>query len=345
MTGLEPLTAAVYDVAVLDLDGVVYVGPTPCRGPPTTSRRRPGAGMRLAFVTNNASRPPAEVAAHLRELGRAGRGEDVVTSAQAAARLIAERVPAGAPGLRDRRGGLAQALEELGLEPVQDSRTDPAAVVSGYHPDLPWRTVIDGAILVRRGLPWVASNTDRRCRRRSAPVRATACWSTRSREFAGVEPGGGRQAGAAAVRGDPAPGRRRAAAGGRRPARHRHRGRRRAGLGQPAGDDRGDRARASWCRGRPAAGRPTSPPTWRLLARTAPRAAWRRRLGSSGGWRARRRRTASWSSTGDGRRDDWWRVVAAAAWAHLDATGDAAERGRTRASRSSVAPPDGPRQP
>jgi glycerol-1-phosphatase len=32
--------------------------------------------------------------------------------------------------------------------------------VSGYHPDLLWKIVIDGAILVRRGLPWVASNTD-----------------------------------------------------------------------------------------------------------------------------------------------------------------------------------------
>ena len=34
------------------------------------------------------------------------------------------------------------------------------AVVSGFHRDLRWSTVIAGAILVRDGLPWVASNTD-----------------------------------------------------------------------------------------------------------------------------------------------------------------------------------------
>jgi hypothetical protein len=33
-------------------------------------------------------------------------------------------------------------------------------VVSGFHRDLRWGTVVDGAILVRRGLPWVAANTD-----------------------------------------------------------------------------------------------------------------------------------------------------------------------------------------
>jgi hypothetical protein len=33
-------------------------------------------------------------------------------------------------------------------------------VVSGFSADLRWSTVIAGAILVRNGLPWVASNTD-----------------------------------------------------------------------------------------------------------------------------------------------------------------------------------------
>ena len=48
---------AAYDLAMLDLDGVVYVGPTRCRGG-RRSRRARAAGMRCAFITNNASRPP-----------------------------------------------------------------------------------------------------------------------------------------------------------------------------------------------------------------------------------------------------------------------------------------------
>ena len=49
------------------------------------------AGMRLAFVTNNASRTPDVVAQHLRDLGVPAADEDVVTSAQAAARLPSGR--------------------------------------------------------------------------------------------------------------------------------------------------------------------------------------------------------------------------------------------------------------
>ena len=87
--------AEIYDVALLDLDGVVYVGsgavPHAQRAL-TEGRRR---GMRLAFVTNNAARPPHVVAEHLRSIGVEASPNEVVTSAQAAARLLAEMLPAG----------------------------------------------------------------------------------------------------------------------------------------------------------------------------------------------------------------------------------------------------------
>ena len=42
-----------------------------------------------------------------------------------------------------------------------------------------------------------------------------------------------------------------------------------------------------------------------------------------GGWRGRRsRRDALRGRAATGTSDDWWRVVAAAAWGHLDGTGD-----------------------
>jgi HAD superfamily hydrolase (TIGR01450 family) len=149
-----------YDVAMLDLDGVVYIGPDAVPGVPEQLRAAAAAGMKLAYVTNNASRPPGVVAEHLTRLGIEVRAEDVVTSAQAAARLVAERVPAGSPVFVIGGEGLFVALAELGLVPVQQVDDVPVAVVSGFAPDLRWQTVIDGAILVRGGLPWVASNTD-----------------------------------------------------------------------------------------------------------------------------------------------------------------------------------------
>ena len=149
-----------YDVAMLDLDGVVYVGPDAVPGAPKHLAEARDAGLHLAYVTNNASRTPDKVAAHLRELGIDVEDGDVVTSAQAAARLLAEDLPAGSPVFVIGGEGLEVALVEEGLRPVQDVAEQPVAVVSGFHRDLRWSTVIAGAILVRDGLPWVASNTD-----------------------------------------------------------------------------------------------------------------------------------------------------------------------------------------
>ena len=97
----QPLSSA-YDVAVLDLDGVVYVGPDAVEGAPEALNRAQSGGMHLAFVTNNAARPPTVVGEQLRGLGVAARDEDVVTSAQAAARLLADQVPVERRGRRKR---------------------------------------------------------------------------------------------------------------------------------------------------------------------------------------------------------------------------------------------------
>jgi glycerol-1-phosphatase len=149
-----------YDLALLDLDGVVYIGPHAVEGAAERLAEAQAAGMHLAYVTNNASRPPRAVASHLTELGIPASETDVVTSAQAAARLLAEILEPGSAVFVIGGPGLFEALAEQDLRPVQSADEDPAAVVSGYNPDLSWRTLTDGAILVRDGLPWVASNTD-----------------------------------------------------------------------------------------------------------------------------------------------------------------------------------------
>ena len=122
---------------MLDLDGVVYVGADAVPGAPAHVAAARAAGMRVAFITNNASRPPDAVAEHLRELGVEADADDVVTSAQAAARVLAERLGAGRPGRgagrrgADRGGGRGRAGAGAA------SRTTPTAVVTGYGPDVP----------------------------------------------------------------------------------------------------------------------------------------------------------------------------------------------------------------
>src|SRR3954449_3322252 len=91
----RPLTD-LYDVALLDLDGVVYVGPDAVPGVPGALSAARRAGMRLAFVTNNAARPPDVVARHLTDLGVSAEPHEVVTSSQAAARYLADPLPRAA---------------------------------------------------------------------------------------------------------------------------------------------------------------------------------------------------------------------------------------------------------
>jgi glycerol-1-phosphatase len=155
----EPLDTA-YDVALLDLDGVVYLGGTPIPGAAEALRKADAAGMRLAYVTNNAFRTPAAIAALLRSFGVQATREDVVTSAQAAARLLAEHLPAGAPVLVVGGSGLRMALRERALRPVSTAIDKPAAVVQGYAPDISYAMLAEGALAVAAGALFVASNSD-----------------------------------------------------------------------------------------------------------------------------------------------------------------------------------------
>ena len=155
----EPLDTA-YDVALLDLDGVVYLGGTPIPGAAEALRKADAAGMRLAYVTNNAFRTPAAIAALLRSFGVQATREDVVTSAQAAARLLAEHLPAGAPVLVIGGSGLRMALRERALRPVSTAIDKPAAVVQGYAPDISYSMLAEGSLAVAAGALFVASNGD-----------------------------------------------------------------------------------------------------------------------------------------------------------------------------------------
>lgn len=154
-----PLGSA-YDLLMLDLDGVVYIGRRAVAEAPEHIARAREQGLHVAFVTNNASRTPETVAAHLTELGVEAVPADVVSSAQAAAHLLVGMVGPDAPVFLLGGEGLEQALEREGLVAVTRLEDDPRAVVTGYGPDVPWRRLMRGAVLIRDGLPWVASNTD-----------------------------------------------------------------------------------------------------------------------------------------------------------------------------------------
>jgi len=152
--------AAEYDVALLDLDGVVYNGPDAVPGAASALAAARQAGMRLAFVTNNASRSPSAIAEQLSRQGVPATSADVVTSAQAAATVIANRFPPGSPVLVAGAIGLRLALRERGLRPVSVAADRPVAVAQGYAPDMSYGLLAEAGVAVRDGAFFVATNSD-----------------------------------------------------------------------------------------------------------------------------------------------------------------------------------------
>ena len=146
-----------YDCLLLDLDGTVFRGHEPTEGAVDTLAAIDG---RVLYVTNNASRSPVEVAEHLQSIGFRAEPDDVVTSAQSAARLIAEQLPSGAKVLIIGTEALAAEVSNAGLEPVRSWSDEPVGVVQGHSPQTGWSDLAEAALAIRAGARWVAANVD-----------------------------------------------------------------------------------------------------------------------------------------------------------------------------------------
>jgi len=155
----RPLSQA-YDLALVDLDGVVYRGPVAIPHAADSLAAARAAGMGVVFITNNASREPGAVADQLDSLGIAAAADEVLTSAQAAAALLAAEVPAGAPVLVVGGVGLVTAVRDAGFALVTSADDAPVAVVQGFAPEVGWRELAEAAYAVQRGARHVVSNLD-----------------------------------------------------------------------------------------------------------------------------------------------------------------------------------------
>jgi glycerol-1-phosphatase len=148
-----------YDAALLDLDGVLYRGTEPIDGAAEAVRELRERGVGIAFVTNNSSRTPEQVAEKLRGLGIDARPEEVASSAMATADFLAAQSVGSAFVVGET--GIREALRKAGIE-VLDGEPDHAdVVVVGVDTDATYATLRTAALLVQRGSRLVATNADR----------------------------------------------------------------------------------------------------------------------------------------------------------------------------------------
>jgi HAD superfamily hydrolase (TIGR01450 family) len=111
------------------------------------------------FVTNNATRTPADVVAHLATAGVRARPNEVVTSAVATASMLVSRGTRTALVVGE--AALRSALTAAGIEVVDDGSTgSPDVVVVGLDRTATYGSLRGAAFAVERGAGLVATNAD-----------------------------------------------------------------------------------------------------------------------------------------------------------------------------------------
>lgn len=141
-----------------DLDGVVWRGDEPIPGAADGVAALRAAGLRVVFVTNNSSGTRAEYSAKLVACGVPAVAPDVLSSAMAAARLLAADLAPGTRVLACAGAGVREALEVAGFVAVDTAPAD--AVVVGWHRDFNFDGLTRAADAVRSGARFVATNVD-----------------------------------------------------------------------------------------------------------------------------------------------------------------------------------------
>ncbi|TMK81103.1 MAG: HAD-IIA family hydrolase, partial [Actinobacteria bacterium] len=160
--GVSPRPALTegYDAVFLDLDGVVYRGDTPISGVPEVLRSLSAAGVPKAFLTNNASRTPEQVAEALKRMGVDAAADEVLTSAVATAELLAREGYAGSRAYAVGERGVRTALAGVGILVVDEPSAGADLVVVGWDRSVDYDKLRNASLLVERGARLVATNAD-----------------------------------------------------------------------------------------------------------------------------------------------------------------------------------------
>ena len=148
-------------LVLADLDGVIYRGPDAISHA-VSSLKKAGSAARLGYVTNNASRTPAQVAQQISSYGLSAEASDVVTSPQSAARMLSGLLPSGSLVLVVGGEGLVSEVEAAGFRITRYADDEPDAVVQGFAPEVGWEQLAQASFALQRraDLPWIATNTD-----------------------------------------------------------------------------------------------------------------------------------------------------------------------------------------
>ena len=147
---------------ILDMDGVVWKADAPIGNLPEIFARIRERGLKFVFATNNGTKTPEEYQQKLADLGVDIEPAQVVTSALGIAFMLAQKYPRGTKVFMIGEAGIRMALEEKGFEILSaENAPEAEAVVMGIDHSINFEKIVEATLLVRAGIPFYTTNTDR----------------------------------------------------------------------------------------------------------------------------------------------------------------------------------------
>ena len=146
---------------IIDMDGVLWRENVPIGNLPEIFARIRAHGWKFIFATNNGTRTPGQYLERLAEFGVEVDEWQVITSALGMAQMLKGKIPEGCSIFVIGEEGVKAALQDQGYRIATiESAEEAQAVVMGIDHDISYEKMCEATLLVRRGVPFYATNPD-----------------------------------------------------------------------------------------------------------------------------------------------------------------------------------------
>lgn len=174
---------------IIDMDGVIWRSDAPIGDLASLFGRIRTRGLKFVFATNNSTQTSEQYVEKLQEFGVDAEPRQVITSSQAAVHAMAQKFPPGTKVFMIGEDGLRLPLEEKGFEVLSvDEAPQAEVVVMGLDRGINFQKAIEATLLVRRGVPFYATNPDKTFPTPRGLIPGAGAWYSVVTTATGVEP-------------------------------------------------------------------------------------------------------------------------------------------------------------
>jgi 4-nitrophenyl phosphatase len=174
---------------ILDMDGVIWRSDTPIGDLSGIFKRIEERGIKYVFATNNGTKTPDQYVATLAKLGVNVDASQVVTSALGVAHMLSQKFPRGSKAFMIGEDGIRMALQEKGFEVLSTEQAQEAQFfVIGIDRQINFEKMREATLLVRRGIPFYATNPDKTFPTPRGEIPGAGAWISVITTATNVEP-------------------------------------------------------------------------------------------------------------------------------------------------------------